>query len=77
MSEEDLELLMWDRQVGVKVREIALVYQGVDFVERESTMGMGLGAEIWRNASDAIFEISASALSHRQCRLRAPRFRRC
>lgn len=32
MSEEDLELLMRDREIGVKVRELALVYQGVKFM---------------------------------------------
>lgn len=31
MSEEDLELLMGDRQPGMKVKEMALVYQGVRF----------------------------------------------
>lgn len=44
MSEEDLELLVRDRQAGVRVKEIALVYQGVQFPLQKEYFGDG----VWR-----------------------------
>lgn len=44
MSEEDLELLVRDRQAGMRVKEIALVYQGVNFPLQKEYFGDG----VWR-----------------------------
>ncbi|KAE9968627.1 hypothetical protein EG328_007342 [Venturia inaequalis] len=44
MSEQELELLMRDREVGMKVKEIALVYQGIQFPLQKEYYGDG----VWR-----------------------------
>lgn len=44
MSEQELESLMRDREIGTKVKEIALIYQGVTFPLQKEYCGNG----IWR-----------------------------
>ncbi|TID19100.1 Cell division control protein 48 [Venturia nashicola] len=44
MSEQQLELLIRDREVGMKVKEIALIYQGVIYPQQKEYYGHG----VWR-----------------------------